>query len=469
MVGTDGDRSDDVTRTRDAGERDDVSTAQRRVGTCLRGKWTLDELLGVGGMAAVYAATHRNGSRVAVKILHPLLSANADARKRFAREGYVANSVEHEGVVRVLDDDVAEDGAFFLVTELLSGETLEQRRVRLGGRLAESEVLAAIDQVLGVLVAAHAKGVVHRDLKPDNLFLTHSGHIKVLDFGIARMRAAVSTTPATRFGESMGTPAFMPPEQARGRWDEVDGTSDLWACGATMFTLLTGELVNDGPTPQEALLLAMTRQAPPLATLLPEASRAVAAIVDRALRYAKGERFPDAEAMREAVRQAYVERHHEPITTAPRLVPPERGRQETARGTASTAMPVARTSDPSVAQDSRARTAVAVIAVAGLALVTGLWAVRLRERSAPETGPGAPSVSASSAPTVATTASTLARAPDGDPAPPASAAPSSGASAPRPRTAPPGTPSPGKASAACTPPYTIDPTTMKKRWKVECL
>src|SRR5579862_7152132 len=153
--------------------------AKERVGTTLRDKWRLDVLLGVGGMAAVYAATHRNGSRVAVKILHPGMSTNAFVRERFMWEGYAANAVGHEGAVKVIDDDEAEDGSLFLVTELLKGETLEERRVRAGGRLDQEEVLRIADHVLDVLVAAHDNGIVHRDLKPENVFLTRTGTIKV--------------------------------------------------------------------------------------------------------------------------------------------------------------------------------------------------------------------------------------------------------------------------------------------------
>jgi serine/threonine-protein kinase len=174
--------------------------ARTRVGSVLREKWRLDALLGVGGMAAVYSATHRNGSRVAVKILHPELSVNVQVKTRFLREGYVANAVGHDGAVRVSDDDTAEDGAAFLVMELLDGETLEDRRMRFGGRLSEDEVLAMAEQLLDVLAAAHAKGVVHRDLKPENVFLTRAGQVKVLDFGNCPPRQARQRRAARRWG-----------------------------------------------------------------------------------------------------------------------------------------------------------------------------------------------------------------------------------------------------------------------------
>jgi serine/threonine-protein kinase len=300
-----------------------VLRARGRIGITLCRKWRLDVLLGVGGMAAVYAATHRNGSRVAIKLLHPELSANREVRARFLREGYVANAVGHGGAVKVADDDIAEDGALFLVTELLDGESLEDRRRRLGGRLAEDEVLFVADQLLDVLVAAHGKGVVHRDIKPENVFLTRTGQVKVLDFGIARLRELSSTSTATRAGASMGTPAYMPPEQARGLWADVDARTDVWAVGATMFHVLTGNLVHQGRTPNEQLLSAMTQTAPPLASLLAHVGPAVAHVVDRALAFDREKRWPDARRMQEAVRHAYHDRYGRPITTAPRLAVPE--------------------------------------------------------------------------------------------------------------------------------------------------
>jgi serine/threonine protein kinase len=280
-----------------------TTRSHARIGLVLRDKWRLDALLGVGGMAAVYAATHtNNGRRGAIKLLHPELAVNTEVRSRFLREGYAANKVEHPGTVAVLDDDVTEDGAVYLVMELLEGETLEARR-DVTGVLPPADVLPIIDKILDVLVAAHPKGIIHRDLKPDNIFLGSDGAVKVLDFGIARVREASGTGRQTMANAGpMGTPAFMPPEQARGRWSEVGPRSDLWALGATMFTLFTGRLVHEAETVNELLLAAMTKTAPPFASVMPDASPELAAIIDRALAYEQEDRWADAAAMQSALR-----------------------------------------------------------------------------------------------------------------------------------------------------------------------
>lgn len=273
-----------------------------RVGRYIKDKWHIDRLIGVGGMAAVYAATHRNGNRVALKMLHPQLSIDERTRGRFRREGYVANTVHHPGVVRILDDDMTEDGAVFLVMELLEGETTDARALRLGGRLPVQDVVAIVDGLLDVLAAAHAAGVVHRDIKPENIFFTRDRQVKVLDFGIARMRNNQLTK--THTNSLLGTPAFMPPEQALGRMNLVDGLSDVWATGATMFTLLTGSLVHQAETPNEMLIAAATKQARSLATVSANAPSELIEVVDRALAYEKNNRWSSARAMQHALRQA---------------------------------------------------------------------------------------------------------------------------------------------------------------------
>jgi serine/threonine-protein kinase len=282
-----------------------VQRAQARIGQVLRGKWRIDRLLGIGGMAAVYEGMHRNGKRGAIKLLHPEISVDADARRRFLQEGYAANRVEHPGVVSVLDDDVTEDGAVFLVMELLDGRSVGGlAEAQPGERLDLATTLTIADQVLDVLAAAHQRGIVHRDLKPDNLFMSPSGTLKVLDFGLARIHEHQSSASATRTGNLMGTPAFMAPEQALGNWSEVDGRTDLWAIGATLFTLLAGRLVHQAATVSQLLLAAMTKPAPPLRTIQADVPAAIAAVIDRALAFDRDARWPDARSMQLALREA---------------------------------------------------------------------------------------------------------------------------------------------------------------------
>jgi hypothetical protein len=283
-------------------EDEQTRNAKARIGQTLGDRWHLDALLGIGGMAAVYAATHRNGKRVAMKLLHPELCRNAELKQRFLDESYAANRVGHQAAVSVLDDGVSEEGGVVLVMDLLEGETLEAR-IRRYGRLAPHEVLAVTDALLDVLAAAHEKEIVHRDVKPDNIFITREGVVKLLDFGIARM-IRPGRPRTTQFGAAVGTPAFMPPEQARGRWEPLDGRTDIWAVGATMFCALTGRQVHEGETTNEELLLAMTQAAPSVGEIAPQLPRELVRIVDRALAFDKEDRWPSARAMQVAIRGA---------------------------------------------------------------------------------------------------------------------------------------------------------------------
>jgi len=279
--------------------------ADGRVGGLVGEKYRLERLLGAGGMASVYAAVHeRNGYRVAIKVLHPMVAADAASRARFLREGYVGNKVDHPGAVRVIDDGVTDDGATFLVMELLEGESVAAYFERRGRSLPPAEVCEIALAVLDVLAAAHAKGIVHRDIKPDNLFRTRDGRIKVLDFGIARLREANAPSSATQTGLTMGTPAFMPPEQALARSREIDGQTDLWAVGATMFALISGQFVHAAESAPEMLIRAASERARPLASVAPQVPAPVAAVIDRALAFEKIDRWPSAQAMAEALARA---------------------------------------------------------------------------------------------------------------------------------------------------------------------
>ena len=455
--------------------------AERNVGRVLRAKWRLDRVLGVGGMASVYAATHRNGMRGAVKLLHPELGLRDDVRDRFLREGYVANRVEHPGAVRVLDDD-ADDGAVFLVMELLDGKTvdalaneapgqvLDVPRVDglaveelhheehgavvgvvvehahgavflvmglLDGKTIDTLTLEAPGQVLDVprvvdiaiqlldvLAAAHAKKIVHRDLKPENLFLTTEGQVKILDFGIARLHDMSSGASGTKTGSLIGTPAFMSPEHALGNWDQVDGRTDLYAVGATMFVLLTGQLVHEAASLNQLLLAAMTKPARPIASVRPDLPKDLAAVVDRALAFDREARWQDARATPHAQR-----RHGAPpaTPTVPSAPGPMRAQPFSA--------PTAVAHMPTEAVPSRARSRAAVASddhggrrlerLAGAALVVARARRSSSRSSAARCSSRASPSRASATPRRARLAATSAAAPE--PSTSASAAPTASA------------------------------------------
>jgi serine/threonine-protein kinase len=280
--------------------------ARARVGSILSGKYHLDGLLGTGSTTAVYSATHRNRKRFAIKILHPELAHFPEVRVRFLGEGYAANLVGHPGTVATLDDDEAEDGAPYLVMELLDGNGIEVLWARHRFRCPTSVVLAIGYQLLDILAAAHAEAIVHCDVNPSNLFVTKNGVLKLLDFGSARVReAAAANLARTRRRLVLGTPAFMAPEQALGKSGAIDALTDVWCAGATLFTLASGKAVHEAESPTKLVRRAGTAEARSLAEVLPRAKLPLVAAVDRALAFDKSERWPSAVAMRDGIAAAY--------------------------------------------------------------------------------------------------------------------------------------------------------------------
>jgi eukaryotic-like serine/threonine-protein kinase len=270
-----------------------------RVGQLIKGKWTIDSLLGVGGMAAVYAASHRNGQRAALKILHLAFARDKAVCERFLRESYVSNKIGHAACVRVLDDDVTEAGEPYLVMELLEGETVRDWWKRIGRRVPVVDALKLAERILDCLVACHDTGVIHRDLKPANIFITHAGVVKILDFGVAQVREAAGEMTAT--GTALGTPAYMSPEQAMGLVDQLDGRTDLFSVGAMIHALSTGRRINHGRTENEALIMAATTPVPSVARIAPDLPVELIKIIDKALAWDRRNRFADAREMQSAV------------------------------------------------------------------------------------------------------------------------------------------------------------------------
>lgn len=376
--------------------------AQARIGTVLNDKWTLEKLIGLGGMAAVYAARHRNGARGAVKLLHPELARVKEVRERFTREGYAANKVNHPGAVRVLDDDVVaagpDAGSAYLIMELLEGTNLEDR-IHDGGPFTHDEILAIADDVLDALAAAHAQGVIHRDLKPENLMLESGegpfgfSRVKVLDFGLARI---AHTEVVTRAGMALGTPSYMAPEQAEGRSEDIDGRSDVFAVGAILFRLLTGRRVHEGANVIEVVAKMARDPAPPIRTVKPDVPPDIAAIIDRALQFKREDRYPGAAEMRAVVREARDARR-----PAPTLSPSESIGHEP---TQIQATPLAALSpQPTMPEGARAKPRsvgawisvvwVAAVAIAGIVVFAVMRRGRVEEALPPT--PAATSASAS--------------------------------------------------------------------------
>ena len=205
---------------------DRVEEAATRIGSVLDGRWTVDSLLGIGGMAAVYAASDGK-QRVAIKVLHSDLSRSQRALERFRREGEALRAALHPAVPRVHGEGTTVDDCPYLFMDLLLGETVEARRRRFGGRLPPAEVVRIALVVLDVLEVVHARGLLHRDVKPSNVLWLDDGSIRLIDFGIAAAVQKHEEDVVTRTGELPGSLAFMSPEHALGVPGELDARSDL--------------------------------------------------------------------------------------------------------------------------------------------------------------------------------------------------------------------------------------------------
>ncbi len=284
-------------------DRGSATCPAKRVGTTVAGRFRLEGVIGVGGMGAVYLARHLSlGTLVALKMLHTSMAQHAEVKRRFEREAREAAKLKTKGIAAVSDLGETEEGELFLVMERLEGRSLTAAIA--AGRFAVTEAVRVTSEVLETLSLAHQAGLVHRDLKPDNLFLSRepSGEerVKILDFGIAHVKG---DGPGTSASQMLGTPTYMSPEQVLNA-ASVDARSDLYAVGAILFEMLTGERSVTGATTLEVLAKVSTNQdvrRNPRA-LNPDVPQWLDAVVARAMSPRRDDRFADAPAMLVALR-----------------------------------------------------------------------------------------------------------------------------------------------------------------------
>ncbi len=286
------------------------TTSHLEPGTLFAGRYRIQGEIGRGGMGAVYEALHTGTSQpVAIKTLLLDIETDEATVRRFYQEARISAGLQHPSTIRVFDFGQSDDGVFYLAMERLRGETLGERMRKLAksgqvlGEVAATRVAIA---ALRSLAEAHRSGLVHRDLKPMNIFLHEIGGetiVKVLDFGIAKSE----DTGLTRTGTTVGTPSYMSPEQVLNR--SVDGRADLYALGVILYGCVSGCLPFTGDSSQSIMMKHVDEPPPALARRLrAPTSEAFVAVVERALAKQPEDRFASAGAMREALEQAAVRR-----------------------------------------------------------------------------------------------------------------------------------------------------------------
>jgi serine/threonine-protein kinase len=274
-------------------------------------RYRLGARIGAGSMGVVHEAMDLETNRpVAVKIVHSHFADCPEVAERFRREVLAANAANSEYVLRVLDEGSDPTFGTYLVTERLFGEDLDARLQR-SRRLDVHEAVAIAIQVARGLAPIHAAGVVHRDLKPANIFLTRDANgvqgVKVLDFGIARLRASEAWTTITNVGVAVGTPVYMSPEQAAAL-DDVDSRTDVWSVCAILFEMLAGRtpFLDEGSA-AEVMLQIVTDRAPWIRNVAPWVPAELAAVIQDGLARSRSKRIPDCATLADRLSDALPE------------------------------------------------------------------------------------------------------------------------------------------------------------------
>lgn len=277
------------------------SSVEELVGQELDGKYRIIRALGAGAMGVVYEAHHLGIERkLALKVLHPDVTENVEVLERFKREARITGKLGHENIIEITDTGLTPTGSPYLVMEYLDGRSLDQAITDDGPFSAEKsiEILA---HVLDALSAVHAAGVIHRDLKPDNIFLAEQGRpgkprtvVKLLDFGISKpLDTSLGPSTLTKTGMVLGTPYYMAPEQVRGK--ELDPRADVYATGVILYEMLTGELPFDGDSFGDLFAAILQDRPTKPSKLVPEIPAKLDRIVLKAFARAKKDRYDSAD------------------------------------------------------------------------------------------------------------------------------------------------------------------------------
>lgn len=262
------------------------------IGKKLDGRYQLENLVGVGGMANVYKATDlKNGSTVAVKILREEFAENAELVRRFKNESKAICILDHPNIVKVYDVSV-NDKLQFIVMEYIDGITLKEYMTQRGGPLTWKEVVHFAQQILEALDHAHQKGVVHRDIKPQNIMLVADGRLKIMDFGIARFSRAESQVASEK---AIGSVHYISPEQAKG--DVTDAKADIYSMGIMLYEMLSGKLPFESDSAVSVAIKQISDKAVPLGQVAPDVPQALQDITARAMAKDPHNRYPSARAM----------------------------------------------------------------------------------------------------------------------------------------------------------------------------
>lgn len=291
-------------------KKEEKVSEEKFIGRILDSRYSIERLIEVGGMGSVFEGSHiRLGRKIAVKILHEELIGDKVQTERFLREARAAAEIRHRNVVDVIDIGKTEEGLPYFVMELLEGESLKARMKRLK-IIPTLEILWIIQDVLSALSVAHDAGIIHRDMKPGNIFICKEKDgkeiAKILDFGVAKFKYrdegdAVHSKELTTTGTIVGTPYYMSPEQAMGKRGMIDGRSDIYSCGLILYRGLTGRNPFRGENYNEIIYNILTIEVPPPSSINKGLNPVVDEVVMKAIQREKEKRYKNCQEFIESI------------------------------------------------------------------------------------------------------------------------------------------------------------------------